>query len=319
MFTLSGRLFVGATLSVSLLYGCANSAAPSIPSSSVDVTRLSHQEPNGSIFGKWMYLAQLYGEDLLVYRRMKFTLTLVETLTQGVSSPQGTMATVNGWWYVANGGASNVLVYQSKREGPQRRKDMTLNDPGQFPANVYVTPDRRLVAVSNASSSSSGAGSVSVYLDRQRNPARTLTYGSDPVQGTGIGIYRRNCYWAFNDPKTRSGTIVDFSRCQGSGTPIVSSIANAAGITFDQQGNLYYIDQPVGIYKCKKTAHCSVFSTGFDLPVNLNFDKKDSTLWVADAGGYIYAVDPKTGKIVFTMQAGGPTNPPFGIAPAPGG
>ncbi len=334
MFVLFGRLFVGAVLSVSLLSGCAGGAAPGIPSSSVDLAALSRAPSDvedfghrknlaqlyGEDFGRWIYLAQLYGEDLSVYRRVGLTLHYVETLKQGVSSPQGTMATVNGWWYVANGGASNVLVYLSKKRGPQFQKDMTLNDPGQFPANVYATRSRRLVVVSNASTNSGGAGSVSVYLDRQKNPERTLTYGNDPLQGTGVAIDDQgNCYWAFNDPNTNNGSIVEFAGCRGSGTLIISGIANAQGITLDRQGNLYYIDQPSGIYHCKKTSNCQKFPTVFDLPINMNFDHKDKLLWVAGAGGDIYAVDPKTGAKVFTMQVGGPTNPPFGIAPAPGG
>ncbi len=144
MFVLLGRLFVGAVLSASLLAGCAGGAAPTIPSSSIDLAALSRAQSDvedfgqrkklaqlyGEDFGRWIYLAQLYGEDLSVYRREGLTLHYFETLKQGVSSPQGTMATVNGWWYVANGGASNVLVYLSKKRGPQFQKDMTLNDPG---------------------------------------------------------------------------------------------------------------------------------------------------------------------------------------------
>jgi hypothetical protein len=57
----------------------------------------------------------------------------------------------------------------------------------------------------------------------------------------------------------------------------------------------------------------------FILPININFDMKQKYLWVADAAGYIDAVD-KNGTVVYTTSAvGGPTDPPFGIAPAPGG
>jgi hypothetical protein len=317
VFTLFGRLFVGAALTVSLLCGCANGAAPSIPSTSVDLGSLSRSQPDVLPFGKWMYLAQWYGEDLIIYKRVGLSLQYDETLKHGVSAPQGTVATPDGWWYVANG--AGVLVYRSTRGGPIAHEP--LNDPGQFAVNVDVTPSRRLAAVSNGSSSSSGAGSVSVYLNRQQNPTRTLTYGNDPLQGTGIAIdHQDNCFWAFNDPNTKNGSIVEFSGCQGSGTLVIPSIGNAQGIVFDQSDDLYYIDQSAGrIYGCNKTSNCKPFRHRFDLPVNLNFDHKDKLLWLADAGGYIYAVDPKTGKIVFTMQAGGPTNPPFGIAPAPGG
>ena len=319
MFRTFAHLFVGAVLSVSILCACAGGATPAVPSSSVDASGPSSLQPNVKMFGKWMYLAQLYGEDLAIYKRVGLTLQYDETLgaTDGVVAPQGTVATSNGWWYVANG--TNVLVYRSTSKGPVAATP--LNDPGQLAVNVDVTPSRQVAAVSNGTSSSAGAGSVSVYLRRQTNPARTLTYGSDPVQGTGVAIDRRgNCYWGFNDPNTKSGSIVEFAGCQGSGTPIITGIANTQGLAFDQRGDLYYIDQPVGIYKCvKATSNCKKFSTSFTLPVNLNFDHKDKLLWVADAAGYVYAVNPKDGKVRGATEIGGPTNPPFGIAPAPGG
>ena len=236
-------------------------------------------------------MAQLYGEDLSVYRRVGLTLHYVETLKQGVSSPQGTMATVNGWWYVANGGASNVLVYLSKKQGPQIKKDMTLNDPGQFPANVYVKPNRRLVAVSNASTNSGGAGSVSVYLDRQKNPARTLTYGSDPLQGTGVAIdHQGNCYWAFNDPNTNNGSIVEFAGCQRQrhdrhirdsstfrGSHSTSRATSITSISLRALQVREDLELP------------RIVPDRLRLPINMNFDHKDKLLWVADAGGYIDA------------------------------
>jgi hypothetical protein len=309
-----GRLFAGSVLSVGILAACAGSTAPSIPPSSLDPSSITSQDRPSRFFGKWMYLAQFYGEDLAVYKRANDSLQYDETITQGVSSPQGTVATPNGWWYVANG--VNVLVYRSTSRGPIA--DQPLNDPGEFAVNVDVMPSRQLAAVSNASSSSSGAGSVSVYLKRQVDPTRTLTYGSDPVQGTGVAIDRRgNCYWAFNDPTTHEGSIVEFARCQGNGSIVVSGIADAQGMAFDQRGNLYYVDQPVGIYRCYRTSHCRVFSKRFDLPVALNFDQKDKLLWVADAGGYVDAVNSR-GRTVYTLQLTS-SNPPFGIAPAPGG
>lgn len=323
MFTLHCRLFAGALLSVSLLCDCAGGTSTAIPSNSVDLAALSSSQPDARMFGKWVYLAQLYGEDLVIYRRVGISLQYDTTLKQGVVAPQGTIATINGWWYVANGGAANVLVYRSSERGPSRKPVTTLNDPGEFAANVYATPNRRLVAVSNATSSSSAAGSVSVYLNRESNPARILTFGSDPLQGTGVAIdHQGNCYWAFNDPNTRSGSIVQFAGCQGSGTIVQSGIGNAQGIAFDQSGNLYYIDEAnATIYKCKKISNCNEkFTTDVTLPVNMNFDQKSKHLWVADASGYMYAFDTKSGKRVYEKAGeGGPTDPPSGIAPAPGG
>ena len=199
-----------------------------------------------------------------------------------------------------------MLLYKSTSKGPQR--DKPLNDPGQFAVSVDVTPSRQLAAVSNGSSNTGAAGSVSVYIDRERDPARTLTYGSDPLRGAGVAIDRQgNCYWAFNDPNTNNGSIVKFEKCRGNGTIVVPAIANVEGIVFDQSGNLYYIDRSAGIYKCRKTSNCTLFSTGFAAPVALNFDIKRNMLWVADAAGYVDAIDPQNGKsCILREQIGGP-------------
>jgi DNA-binding beta-propeller fold protein YncE len=322
------RFVFGALSSASLLCACASGPPASTPSASASLLRSLTLPQAGAAtaqagfvsFGKWMYLAQLYGEDLAIYERNGLSITFFETLRTGVSAPQGTKATINGWWYVANSGHSNVLVYRSTNHGPTGPVT-TLDDYGELPSNVDVIPSRRLVAVSNYSTVGKGAGSVSVYLDRQAEPSRILTYGSDPLQGTGVAIdHHGNCYWSFNDANTKNGSIVEFNGCNGNGTMVVPVIASSAGLTFDQHGDLYYVDQTSGIYKCKGTSNCVLFATGFGLPVNINFDLKQKHLWVADATGYIDAVDSKTGEILYKTPAiGGPTDPPFGIAPAPGG
>jgi DNA-binding beta-propeller fold protein YncE len=49
----------------------------------------------------------------------------------------------------------------------------------------------------------------------------------------------------------------------------------------------------------------------------MNFDAKEKHLWVADATGYIDAVNPQTGSIKYhTISIDGD---PYGIAPSPGG
>lgn len=271
-----------------------------------------------------MYSSQPSSNEVVVYKRDGFTLTRYETLTSGFSAPKGMATTPDGWWYVANSGDSNVLVYRTTRTGPSGPK-ATLRDAGEVPVNVAVTSSRQLVAVSNASTTRSGAGSVSVYLSRQHKPARTLTYGSDPIQGAGIAIDANgNCYWSFNDPRTLTGSIVEFAGCNGNGSLFKSGILRAGGMAFDQSGNLYYVDQLLGIFKCSGPSSCGIFalvggSGGLILPANINFDNSNPpNLWVADAAGYIDAVNA-SGLIVYILNAiGGILDPPIGIAPAPG-
>jgi len=322
------RITIGVLSLAAFLPGCAIAPTGSTPPGSLPAVRaLSLPESlpasgtsNIAPFGEWMYMAQLYGEDLGVYRRKRLRLIYVETLSDGISAPQGAVATHSGWLYVANGGRSNVLVYKSTHHGP-KGPIATLDDYGEFPANVDVAANRRLVAVSNYKTVAGGPGSVSIYLDRQAEPTRILTYGSDPIEGAGVAVdHHKNCYWSFNDPNTQSGSIVEFKKCKGNGRVVVEAITSAGGIVFDQSDDLYYIDRASGIYKCVRKSHCVLFSTGFGLPVNLNFDRKQHHLWVADATGYVDAVDPKNGKIVAHISTqGGPTDPPYGIAPSPGG
>lgn len=318
------RLFtVGVFAFGALLSGCASSSlSPGGPGLSLD--RSIGLSPDAQLYGNdkaFVYMAQLYGNDLAVYQRQGFNLKFVETLTDGVSAPQGTKATADGWWYVANGGNSNILVYRSHRKGPEGPV-ATLSDPGQFPNNVDLTRSRQLVVVSNQGTIST-PGSVSVYLNRQAEPSRVLTYGSNVIQGMGVALDKHgNCYWSFNDSVSQSGSIVEFAGCDGKGKVVVSGIGKAGGLAFDQHDTLYYVDQASGIYQCKthKKSDCALLVGGFGDPVNINFDFKHKHLWVADATGYIDAVNPKTGKILLKMKVqGGSSNPPFGIAPEPGG
>jgi hypothetical protein len=329
--TYAGRFVVAAIASAALLAGCSDGSPGGIPQGAVQQlvtnSRSIAAVASGDVVlaktGSWIYLAQFYDHDLGVYHRVGLALTYKGSLTKGVSGPLGTVTTVNGWWYVANSGRANVLVYRSTKNGPVGPRD-SLDDYGQLPVNVDVTPSRRLVAVSNGSTASGGAGSVSVYLDRQVEPSRTLTYGSDLLQGEGVAIdHNGNCYWSFNDGQ-HGGSIVEFVGCTGTGSVVVSSIASAGGIAFDQRDDLFYVDQTNGVFKCKKgTTQCGnlvpVGPSGLGLPTNINFDYKSKYLWVADATGYIDAVDPQDGSIKLTLPTvGGPSDPPFGIAPSPG-
>ncbi len=98
----------------------------------------------------------------------------------------------------------------------------------------------------------------------------------------------------------------------------------AGGLAFDQRGDLYYVDQTNGVYQCKRTSQCRLFvgvgngTNQLGVPTNINFDHRSKYLWVADATGYIVAVSSKSGAVVKIPAVGGPSDPPFGIAPAPG-
>lgn len=327
------RTVASASVSLALLGGCGGgSAVPSqSPAGTLEtLTQSVTMMPSANHYGEdLMFSAQPYGDDIGVYKRSGFTLTPLTTISYGVSGPQGSVATVNGFVYVSNGGHSNVLVYRVKKKKIPKVPIETLDDYGQDPVNVAATPNRNLVAVSNGMTVTGGAGSVSVYLSRQSEPYRVLTYGSDQLQGEGAAIdHQGNCFWSFNDPNTQSGSIVEFTGCSGNGTVIVSGIPSTGGIAFDQSDDLYYINQiskgslADGVYACLKLSNCGPFVTGskyFTQPTNMNFDYKGKALWVADAAGYIDAIDLKGhGGHYGFYQFPSAYGDPYGVAPEPG-
>src|SRR5579863_8322821 len=163
------------------LIGCAQGVPISPAVSYLGATQTSALPATHFYGNDLMYTSQPSDNEVVVYKRKKKALTLKydETLTSGFSKPMGMMSTPDGHTYIANSGASNVMVYRMTRKGPQGPV-ATLDDSGEVPINVAAAKNRRLVAVSNESTRSGGAGSVSVYLGRQTTPSRVLTYGSDP-------------------------------------------------------------------------------------------------------------------------------------------
>lgn len=316
-----------------LLSGCGGgSSVPSPFSATAPGFSDAPIAPQASHYGNDSFIitAQLYGNDATIYKRKGFTLTPVATIKYDISFPEGTVTTPNGYWYLTNSGHSNVLVYQVKKNHyPQYPLD-TLDDYGEVPVDVSATPDRNLVAVSNQATTSGGSGSVSIYLNRQSEPSRMLTYGSDTLQGEGVAIdHQGNCFWSFNDPNTNSGSIVEFAGCNGTGSLVYSDITNAGGVAFDQSGNMYFVDQAQGVYQCVKTSSCHPWASnqqyGFGQPNFINFDQKSKDLWLSDSSGYIWAISLKGQcghgkyKHLCVYQSPSVDGDPYGIAPLPGG
>jgi hypothetical protein len=131
-----------------------------------------------------MYTAQMYGHDVEVYTvGSSGGLSPDCYVNNGVDEPDGSVATVNGWLYVANGDGNDVLVYRTKHGLPQG-PEQSLTD-ANFPTNVDVNPSRQAVAVSNSGTSSEN-GNVYIYLHRESVKSRVLTFGSGTIYGAGI-------------------------------------------------------------------------------------------------------------------------------------
>ncbi len=277
--------------------------------------------------------AQYYGSDILVYltsgstaRTVEpdggTTLTLEETLTTDINHPDGMVASTSSGLYVANSLASNVLYYKVTSSGIPSTPTAILGDSGQYPYDVDVDAGKKLVAVSNYTTTGFGSGSVSLYKGAVTSPTGTLGVTGN-VHGIGVAIDKvGNCFWSYESTSSSpSGTIVEFPKCKGTATTIATGLGFAGGMAFDASNNLYYVDQSVAaVYKCVGTSSCGVFASGFSDPVFINFDSKWAHLWLDDEGtGDIYALDPATGTVLSTTTVpGGASNPPTGVAPIPG-
>jgi hypothetical protein len=245
-------------------------------------------------------------------------------LTSGIVDAQGVAADRHGNAYIADARSAAVFEY-----GPYLTPLIqTYQDDGEVPLDVAVNEKIKLLAVSNQSTTSSGPGSVSVYAGGSLTPTATL---SDPAvsKGQGIGIAvdgLGNCVWSLYDPKSGRSKIDEFSACAGSPVTIASGNHALRGMAFDKGNNLFYIVDVStihhDIFKCRGTSHCGRLATDFAKPVMLSFDDKWGFLWTDDAGvlegPLLESINPRNGHVVSSFRAGSSTDPPFGIAHAPG-
>jgi hypothetical protein len=88
----------------------------------------------------------------------------IQGTISGLSSPQGLDTDLDSKLYVANGGASNILIYAAPYTG---EPTTTLSDPGYFPAGVAEFNNGVYVAVTNVISNSGGAGNLVLFKNNE--------------------------------------------------------------------------------------------------------------------------------------------------------
>jgi len=244
------------------------------------------------------------------------TLTFLESITSGISAPQGTVATIGGQWYVTNSGTSTVLVFQYT--GSSFPLIKTLEDSGQVPGDVDTNEKQSLVAVSNIGGSTSNPATISLYAHGSTKPTGTL-HASDAVTGVGVALDAKgNCFWSYETAS--AAKMVEFVKCAGSPTAVTVPLTSPGGIAFDGFNNLYYSDPAAGrVYRCKGVTTCTPFTQLFADAIFINFDQGWKHLWIADFGSATIYGLTKAGKTIsVTPAVGGTSDPPLGIAPIPG-
>lgn len=116
-----------------------------------------------------LYVSSVLTDDVYVYT---LSGTLRGTLT-GFALPYGLCADKKGNVWIVNDGAAEIVEYAHGGTKPIA----TLSDPGVYPYGCSVDPTTGNLAVTNAYTTSSGAGSVSIYAGAKGTPT---TY-ADPT------------------------------------------------------------------------------------------------------------------------------------------
>ena len=146
----------------------------------------------------------------------------------------GMVATPAGKLYVANSGDSNVLVYRTTRRGPQgpvATPQRRRRSSGQRRRHSQ----RRVVAVSNGSTGGSGAGSVSVYLNRQSTAVAQPDLRKRPrPRRRHRHRFERKLLLELQRPGDAHRIDRRVLALQRNGDPLVSGLLKAGGLAFDR-------------------------------------------------------------------------------------
>lgn len=271
--------------------------------------------------GSWLYACAPKSNACDAFKVSGTKLTYAKTVTASMAIPEGGVATVAGDWYQSEQAAADIQVFASHSTGPTG-PIATLSDPSARPLDVAIDSAAKIVAVSDVFANNGGPGDLAIYKNGATSPSSRLSYTitGGSVAGFGAAIDKSgDCFWSLNDLKNIVGDIVKFSKCAGKGALIASTAKFDAmgGLTFDKAGDLFYIDQFKGVYKCSGIKSCKLLKGGFNSPANIRFDSGWKHLWVTDNGaGTIVALNPATGAIESTTKAH--TGPYAGLALAPG-
>jgi hypothetical protein len=155
MSTLARYAFsIGAAV---LLAGCSGSQLP------VQTYGAQTRSPVGPRMNqKLIYVAGTYPNSVSVY---SWHGELVKTLKLSYS-PRGLCTDTHGNLYVADAVQSRIVEYASDGNHPIGN----LKDPGQKPVACAVDPKTGNLAVTNYQTTSSGSGSVAIYLKAEGKP-----------------------------------------------------------------------------------------------------------------------------------------------------
>jgi len=123
--------------------------------------------------------------------------------------------------------------------------------------------------------------------------ARKLTDGLHPV--TSPAVSRSGMIYAtISGPRGKQMpvSVVRISP-DGRGTPFVTGLLNATGLTFNQEGDLFVTSRAEGnVYRIDAAGESTVYSEGMGVATGCAFDR-EGNLFVGDRSGTIFKINPE--------------------------
>jgi hypothetical protein len=230
-------------------------------------------------------------------------------------NPQGMNVDTTGNLWVANTGASNVVMLKKGSTTISK----TLADSGQYPVDVCIDSNGNIYA-SNIITTGGGPGSVSEWVKGKGTPKNLAIPNNAKVLFCALDN-KHNLYVNYIDATTGTGAMVEF--VGGKGTAKLTKVTTGfgGGLEFDEQNDLVGNDQ-LGPTTCtyelpSGTGSCKT-DTGDALGLTITSSGKD--VYVGDAsGGSLYEYTYPGHVLKDTITTGlGSSSPPFGLAADPG-
>jgi len=159
---------------------------------------------------------------------------------------------------------------------------VTMSRPGRLMFRVPELASTGLVEVRTPHGSSNAA---------PLRVARELTSGLHPV--TSPAVSRSGMIYATISGQRGKATPVSVVRVSpdGRGTPFVTGILNATGLTFNPDGDLFVTSRAEGtVYRVDSAGEFTVYSEGMGVATGAAFDRQGN-LYVGDRSGTIFKIN----------------------------
>jgi sugar lactone lactonase YvrE len=165
-----------------------------------------------------------------------------------------------------------------------------MSRPSRLALRVPDEATTGLIEVSNPTGTSNAA---------PLRVARQLSEGLHPV--TSPAVSRSGMVYATISGPRGKQTPVSVVRVSpdGRGTPFVTGILNATGLTFNPDGDLFVTSRAEGnVYRVDAAGESTVYAEGMGVATGAAFDSQGN-LFVGDRSGTIFKIDPNRNIFVY--------------------